>query len=183
MSDFTLYKVSQEFESLVDLIERDVLEDWEVEELKRRLSSAAMTQGKEIVKFYVNKMAEIEAIKAEMNRLKVLKSSKEASIDRIKERLSENMRALKLPKITSPLGNITLSLDGTTKSVEVDDDIDFTKIPEEYIKTSLEIKKSDIKKALESGETFDGVRIKETPSKVVFRLGQESKEYIEKAGE
>ena len=30
MSDFTLYKVSQDFENLIDLIDRDVLEDWEV---------------------------------------------------------------------------------------------------------------------------------------------------------
>ena len=33
MSDFTLYKVSQDFENLIDLIDRDVLEDQEVVDL------------------------------------------------------------------------------------------------------------------------------------------------------
>lgn len=183
MSDLTLYKVSQEFENLIDLIERDVLEDWEVEELRKRLSNAITNQGKDIVRFYVNEMADIEVLKNEINRLKTIKSSKEAKIERLKDKLTENMRTLKCPKIATPIGNITLSLDGTIESVEVDENIDYDKIPEEYIKTSKEIKKADIKKAIKAGETFDGVNIVSSPARVAFRLGQESKDYIAESGE
>lgn len=183
MSDLTLYKVSQEFENLIDLIERDVLEDWEVEELKTRLKNAINAQSKDIIRFYVNEMADIEVLKNEINRLKIIKSSKEAKIERLKDRLTENMRTLKCSKITTPIGNITLSLDGTTESVEVDENIDYDKIPEEYVKTSKEIKKSDIKKAIKAGEKFDGVDIISSPARVAFRLGQESKDYIAEAGE
>lgn len=182
MSDFTLYKISQDFESLIDLIDRDVLEDWEVAELKQRLSSAIMTQGKDIMKFYINEMADIETLKQEIKRLQVIKSSKEAKIDRFKDRLTENMRTLKVKKIPTPLGNITLALDSVTESVEIADDVNLDNIPEQYIKVTKEIRKSDIKKAIQSGEKFDGVNIISSPARVSFRLGQESKDYIDNAG-
>ena len=80
MSDFTLYKVSQDFENLIDLIDRDVLEDWEVEDLKNRLRSAISAQSKDIVKYYISEMADIESLKNEIKRLQIIKSSKEAKI-------------------------------------------------------------------------------------------------------
>jgi hypothetical protein len=183
MSDFTLYKVSQDFENLVDLMDRDVLEEWEVKELEQKLSTAIASQSKDIVKYYINEMADIESLKNEIKRLQTIKSSKEAGIERLKDRLSENMRTLKCPKIATPLGNITLALDSTTEKVEVDENVDYDKIPEQYLKVSKEVKKSDIKKAIQSGETFEGVNIVSSPARVAFRLGQESKDYIAEAGE
>ena len=183
MSDFTLYKVSQDFENLIDLIDRDVLEDWEVEDLKNRLRSAISAQSKDTVKYYISEMADIESLKNEIKRLQVIKSSKEAKIERLKDRLTENMRTLKCKKIETPLGNITLALDSMTESVEVSEDIDYEKIPEQYLKISKEVKKSDIKKAIKAGERFEGVDIISSPARVAFRLGQESKDYIAEAGE
>ena len=183
MSDFTLYKVSQDFENLIDLIDRDVLEDWEVEDLKNRLRSAISAQSKDIVKYYISEMADIESLKNEIKRLQIIKSSKEAKIERLKDRLTENMRTLKCKKIETPLGNITLALDSMTESVEVSENIDYEKIPEQYLKISKEVKKSDIKKAIKAGEKFEGVDIVSSPARVTFRLGQESKDYIAEAGE
>ena len=99
MSDFTLYKVSQDFENLIDLIDRDVLEDWEVEDLKNRLRSAISAQSKDIVKYYISEMADIESLKNEIKRLQVIKSSKEEKIERLKDRLTENIRTLKCKQI------------------------------------------------------------------------------------
>ena len=183
MSDLTLYRVSQDFENLIDLMDRDVLEDWETKELVERLRNAINSQGYDIVKYYVNEMADIEVLKNEINRLKVIKSSKEAKINKLKDRLSENMRTLKCEKIQTPIGNITLSLDGVVESVEVSENIDYDKIPDEYLKTTKEVKKTEIKKAIKSGEKFDGVEIISTPAKVSFRLGKDSKEYIENVGQ
>lgn len=183
MSDFTLYKVSQDFESLVDLIDRDVLEDWEVEELKDRLRNAISAQSKDIVRYYVNEMANIESLKAEIKRLQIIKSSKEAKIERLKDRLTENMRTLKCKKIETPIGNITLALDSTTESIEIQQDVDLEQIPEQYLKVTKEIKKSEIKKAIQAGEKFNGVNIISSPARVAFRLGQESKDYITNSAE
>ena len=60
---------------------------------------------------------------------------------------------------------------------------DYEKIPEQYLKISKEVKKSDIKKAIKAGERFEGVDIISSPARVAFRLGQESKDYIAEAGE
>lgn len=183
MSDFTLYKVSQDFENLVDLLDRDVLEEWEAEELKTKIKNVISAQSKDIVSYYVNEMAKIETLKNEINRLRIIKSSKEASIERLKDRLTENMRTLKCKKIETPLGNITLALDSTTETVEIKDDVDFDSIPEQYLKISKEIRKTDIKKAIKAGQTFEGVEIVSSPARVAFRLGQESKDYIAESGE
>ena len=183
MSDFTLYNISQNFENLVDLIERDVLEDWEVEDLKRRLASEIQLQSKDIIKFYVNEMADIESLGAEIKRLQIIKSAKTAKIERFKDRLSENMRTLNVKKIATPLGNITLALDSVEKKVEEQDNFNIEDIPEKYVRVKKELNKVDVKKALDNGEVINGVRLIESPSRVRFMLGKESKDFIAEAGE
>lgn len=184
MSDFTLYKVSQKFESLMDLIDRDVLEEWEAEELKKVVAEEIKANSKDIVRFYINEMADIESLKNEIKRLQIIKSSKEARVERFKDKLTENMRSLSVKKIATPLGNITLALDGVNKTIELKEGADINNIPEEYLRISKELRKTELKKALEDGMTFDEVEIKETPARVRFMLSQEAKDYqSEKAGE
>ena len=62
--------------------------------------------------------------------------------------------------------------------------VDINTIPEQYVKVTKELKKTDIKKAMENGEIIDGVEIVETPAKVRFMLSKEAKSIqAEKAGE
>lgn len=183
MSDLTLYKISQEFELLADLIERDVLEEWEENEIKTRLSTAIKSQANDIVKFYINEMADIEALKSEIERLKIIKSSKEAKLDHFKTRLSNNMRILNVKKIATPLGNVTLALDGIDSKVDLKEGAEINKVPEKFLRIKVELNKTEAKKALLNGEKIEGVELIQTPSRVRFMLGQESKAYIEEAGE
>ena len=77
-----------------------------------------------------------------------------------------------------------------TKIVEPDRNYDglkkvtVNKIPDEYLRISKELNKTELKKALEGGKTIEGVEIVETPTRVVFRLSQEAKDIqAEKVGE
>ena len=89
-----------------------------------------------------------------------------------------------MKKIATPLGNITLALDGVNKTIQLKEGADINNIPEEYLRISKELRKTELKKALENGEMFDEIEIKETPARVRFMLSQEAKEYqAEKAGE
>ena len=178
MGDLTLYKTSQEFESLIELLDRDVLEDFEADALKKRLSNAIKVQGNDIIKYYINEMADIEVLKREIKRLQTMKSAREARLETFKERLTENMRALQCNKIPTPYGNITLALDGKVQSVEISKDIDLEKIPEEYLSIKKDINKTNLKKALQEGKSFEGIELISKPAKVAFRLGQDSKDYI-----
>ena len=70
MSDFNLYRISQDFGNLIDLIDRDVLEPLEVEEIKLRLSNAIVSQGQDITKFYINEKADIETLNRKLKDFK-----------------------------------------------------------------------------------------------------------------
>lgn len=184
MRDVTLYNISQDFEYISELLERDVLEDGEKERLQAMLVEKINQQSREIITFQIEKQANIEVLKKEIQRLQSLKKAEEESIEKFKDRLTENMRKLKCTKIATPLGNITLSLDGVNKSVALKENANINDIPEEFVKTTKELKKTEIKKALENGVIINGVELVETPQRVKFMLSKEAKDIqSEKVGE
>lgn len=54
-----------------------------------------------------------------------------------------------------------------TRVLSVDDSLDIDKIPEEFVKTKKELKKSDIKSFLEEGNKMDGFEVKDNVSAVI----------------
>lgn len=184
MRDVTLYNISQEFEFISDLLDRDVLEENEKERLQKMLTEKIQENSIEIIKYQIEEQANIEVLAREIKRLQGLKKAAENRVDKFKDRLTENMRKLRCNKIPTPLGNVTLALDGVNKSVALKENVDINSIPEEYLKITKELKKTELKKALEDGEIIDGVEIIETPARVAFRLSKEAKEIqSEKVGE
>ena len=184
MRDITLYNISQEFEYISELLDRDVLEDEEKERLQKMLEEKIKESSKEIVTYQIEEQANIDVLSNEIKRLQTLKKAAENRMDKFKDRLTENMRRLQCKKIATPLGNVTLALDGVNKSVSLKEGVDINTIPEQYVKVTKELKKTDIKKAMENGEIIDGVEIVETPAKVRFMLSKEAKSIqAEKAGE
>lgn len=182
--DITLYTISQEFEYLADLLDRDVLEEEERKHIEKLLTEKIEQQSKEIVTYQIEESAKIEALGNEIKRLQALKKSAENRMEKFKDRLTENMRRLKCRKITTALGNVTLALDSVNKSVELKDGVDINTIPEKYLRISKELSKTAIKQALEEGEVIDGIEVKETPARVKFMLSKEAKDIqAEKAGE
>lgn len=184
MSDMTLYSISKEFEYIVDLLERDVLEEEEKENLQKMLKEKIQQNSKDIISYHINEQAKIDVLKNEISRLQSMKKTIEERTERYKDKLSENMRKLNIPKIETALGNITLSLDSVNKSVALKEGVDINTIPEQYVKITKELKKTDIKNALKDGIKIEGIEIIETPSRAQFRLSKEAKEMQEKkAGE
>lgn len=184
MRDLTLYNISQEFEWVQELLDRDVLEDNEKERLQKMLEEKIQQNSQEIVTYQIEEQAKIDVLAREIKRLQSLKKAAENRMDKFKDRLTENMRKLKCSKIATPLGNVTLALDSVNKSVALKEGADINKIPDEYLRISKELNKTELKKALESGKVIDGVEIVETPARVAFRLSQEAKEIqAEKVGE
>lgn len=184
MKDLTLYNISQEFEWIQDLLDRDVLDDSEKERLQTMLEEKIKQNSQEIVTYHIEEQAKIDVLAKEIKRLQALKKAAENRMDKFKDRLTENMRKLQCKKIATPLGNVTLSLDGVNKSVALKEGADINNIPDEYLRISKELNKTEVKKALEEGEKIEGVEVVETPTRVVFRLSQEAKDIqAEKVGE
>ena len=184
MRDITLYTVSQEFEYIAELLDRDVLEEEEKARLQAMLEEKIKESSKEIITYQIEEQSNIDVLSNEIKRLQALKKSAENRLDKFKDRLTDNMRKLQCKKIATPLGNVTLALDGVNKSVSLKEGVDINTIPEQYLKVTKELKKTEIKKAIENGENIDGVEIIETPAKVRFMLSKEAKDIqAEKAGE
>lgn len=184
MRDITLYTVSQEFEYIAELLDRDVLEEEEKARLQAMLEEKIKESSKEIITYQIEEQSNIDVLSNEIRRLQALKKSVENRLDKFKDRLTDNMRKLQCKKIATPLGNVTLALDGVNKSVSLKEGVDINTIPEQYLKVTKELKKTEIKKAIENGENIDGVEIIETPAKVRFMLSKEAKDIqAEKAGE
>lgn len=184
MRDITLYTVSQEFEYIAELLDRNVLEEEEKARLQAMLEEKIKESSKEIITYQIEEQSNIDVLSNEIRRLQALKKAAENRLDKFKDRLTDNMRKLQCKKIATPLGNVTLALDGVNKSVSLKEGVDINTIPEQYLKVTKELKKTEIKKAIENGENIDGVEIIETPAKVRFMLSKEAKDIqAEKAGE
>lgn len=168
MADLTLYSVSNEFDYLCDLIDKDALSPEEVEEISRILAEKVQSSAEEIIKFFKTNTAQVEDIKNEIALLQQRKKKAENREQFLKEALTNNMKKLNLKKIETPIGKMLIP-NSVTLSVEV---VDINKVPEEYKKKKLEISvdKDKVKKHFkETGEILDGVNIVETPSRVQFR--------------
>lgn len=184
MRDITLYNISKEFEFLSELLDRDVLEDQEKERIEKMLEQKIQQNSQEILTYQIDEQANIEVLAREIKRLQGLKKAAENRMEKFKDRLSENMRRLQCKKIATPLGNVTLALDGVNKSVALKEGVDIDTIPEEFIKVTKELKKTELKKAIADGKSIDGIEVVETPARVRFMLSQEAKDIqSEKVGE
>lgn len=184
MRDITLYNISQEFEYVAELLSRDVLEEAEKKYLQTMLAKKIEENSRDIITYQIEEQANIDVLSNEIKRLQSLKKAAENRVDKFKDRLTENMRRLQCKKIATPLGNVTLALDGVNTSIALKEGADINKIPEEYLKITKEIRKTEIKKAIAEGITIEGVEVVETPARVKFMLSKEAKEIqSEKAGE
>lgn len=96
-------------------------------------------------------------IDEEIKRLSALKKQKENAVKKLKEYVEFEMNGIGLNKVEGKLFKISFR---KSKVVKV---IDETKIPKEFIKvkTTESISKTDLSKALKSGEIIEGVELVE----------------------
>jgi len=106
-----------------------------------------------------NLKAEVEAVKAEENRLIARRKTRENSIARLKEYLLANMTAIDLKKVDN--GIMTASIRKGVQVAQIDNE---DSIPNEFklIKTVVVTDKRELLKALKAlpvGESIDGAQM------------------------
>lgn len=115
--------------------------------------------------------AEAEDIDEEMKKLRARRDSRNRRIERLKNYLMENMEAVGITKIDMPKAKITIRK--STPSIKFDNEEDFIEMLENSGRNNLlkysspEIRKSEIKKLIRSGEKFDGARLEPSRSVVI----------------
>lgn len=154
-----LYEITQQQQELNNLLEESYGElTPELEQaLELNLDNfSAKAEG--YVKAIKNYKAESDAIAEEIKRLQEKKKVCENAVNRMKTALSTSMYIFGMNKVQAGLFKISLT---TSKAVNI---IDENAIPEYYKRVKYEVSKTDIKKAIESGETIEGAEIVENKS-------------------
>lgn len=115
--------------------------------------------------------AEAEDIDEEMKKLRARRDSRNKRIERLKNYLMENMEAVGITKIDMPKAKITIRKNAP--SIKFDNEISFitmlqNKGRDDLLKYSMpEIRKSEIKKLIKSGEKFEGARLESGRSVII----------------
>lgn len=155
-----LYEISSSLKRVLDygmdvdietgevLFDSDSLDQLEMDYLEKLANTGLYIKNLE---------SDIEAIKREEKSLAERRRVKENKAQRLKEYMLNSMNATETKKVEDP--RIAIS---TRKSQRVIID-DMTKIPLEFIKITESVNKSEVKKALKSGDVA-GAHIEENES-------------------
>ena len=103
--------------------------------------------------------AEIDPIDTEIKRLQAMKKARQNNIDRIKNRLRENMKAVGMSKLNCGLFSLSYRLQ-EANAVELDEN-EFlaNNLDEDLVTVKVSPNKTEIKRRLKHGEEIIGARL------------------------
>ena len=131
----SLYKIANSFAELMSKAEDGELTEEEYNKIGEELALELQAKSSNVIGYYQNESALIEAIDNQIKRLQDLKKVKQNNIDRFKKYVKENMERLEIQKIETELG--TLSIAKSPISVEI---INEDEIPNEFKQEVVTIK-------------------------------------------
>ncbi|QEZ67460.1 hypothetical protein D4A35_00380 [Paraclostridium bifermentans] len=148
-----LYELSND---LVDLRDLDEIE--EVQQIKEIIAGEVANKGKGIIQVVRSLESDVDAIKAEIDRLNKIKRVKENNIKRLRDYTKVCMEQMEVKKIETPLGNLTLRKGVST--LKIDDE---SKLPSKYIEVvqTYKVNKDLVKSDLKSGIAIEGAYMRE----------------------
>ncbi len=139
----------------------ELLSNGEIDEQVINDTLAAMGAG-EKVESYCKVIKQLEGdaamYAAEIKRMTDNKRTTENGIKRMKAALLDYLQATGAKKVAAGVFTVSKT---SSKAVNV---VDIDKLPPEYIRTSREPMKAEIKKAIANGETIEGAELVENES-------------------
>lgn len=148
-----LYELSSDLVALRDLDEIE-----EFQQIKEIIAKEVANKGKGIIQVVRSLEGDVDAIKAEIDRLNKIKRVKENNIKRLRDYTKVCMEQMEVKKIETPLGNLTLRKGVST--LKIDDE---SKLPSKYIEVvqTYKLNKDLIKSDLKSGIEIEGAYMRE----------------------
>ena len=145
----TIFDIDQEILSCIDTETGEVIDLEKLEALQmerdRKIHNVAC--------WYKELNAEADAIKSEKQKLAKRQQVCENKAESLKKYLAFVLDGEKFKD-----GAVSISY-RTTKSVVFYDDFDYSTLPEEYQKVTIEPKKTELKQAIENGQVIEGVEL------------------------
>ena len=150
-----LYEITDGYMKYLD--KQEELTQEEAQEIQSQLQVALKEKSTNIVGYYLDRKAMVEAIDTEIKRLSDMKKALNNQVDSYKDYVKSNMEAMGIDKIETPIGKISISK--SPVSVEI---LDESEVPEDY-KEYVEVCKVDKKKIADNfkatGEIPAGTKI------------------------
>ena len=162
-----LYQISQEYRELAKLAE-DADEDMAVavRDTIGAIAGEFEEKAKAVATIALNVNTDVEAIDAEIERLKERKRIIQNRVQGLKDYLRENMEATGITKISCPVFTITLSKG--RESVVVDDE---SAIPDDLMRvtTKIDPDKTAIAAKIKAGEEVPGAHLERGKGSILIK--------------
>lgn len=152
----SIYELNKNYMELTAMLEVAETPE-EIEAIKNTLEMLDCSIEEKIentAKYMVNAEADIQGIKAEIDRLNKVKKSKESTIETLKNNIEYSMKQKGIEKLE--VGTFKAGY-RKSESVEI---INLNVIPADFTKVEIKADKIAIKKAIKAGEMVEGAEIK-----------------------
>lgn len=165
MSGSHLYELTDEFRTLMAEIEAA---EGEVEENQldriEELGLEVEIKAENIAMYCAELQATADSCKAEKQRLAAREQATNNRIARLKEYMKMNLEALGMSKVKGDI--FTVSVQQGREQAAITDE---GRVPKRFHKVSVSINKTELKKALKSGETIPGAELTRGNSFIIIR--------------
>lgn len=148
-------KLNELFLTAIDEETGEIRDNETLEQLETELKNALVNKSEGIIKVIRNQESDLEMVTAEIERLTNLKNKMKKEIENFKSYIKFNMKKMELKKVETSLGNISLRQSTVTEIY------DEASLPKEFLKEKITYtpSKTEIKKAIESGQEVKGARL------------------------
>ena len=159
-----LYEITQQYQSALSELQELELDETTIQDTLEGLKGDLQEKSKAVAAFIANGEAEAKAVKEASKKLADRANRQQVKMNKLREYLLYNMQANEITSISSP--ELLIKLRKKPPSVIIDDE---TKIDGKYKKekVTFTVSKTDIKKAIQAGESVNGAHLEAGMSLVI----------------
>ena len=155
-----LYEITAQYQNIYALLQNpEFAENEDILTALDQIEDAFENKAQQTIFMMKNIEAEIDPIDTEIKRLQAMKKARQNNIDRIKNRLRENMKAVGKSKLNCGLFSLSYRLQ-EANAVELDEtEFLANNLDEDLVTVKVTPNKTEIKRRLKNGEEIIGARL------------------------
>ena len=155
-----LYEITTQYQNIYALLQDpEFAENEDILTALDQIEDAFENKAQQTIFMMKNIEAEIAPIDTEIKRLQAMKKAHQNNIDRIKNRLRENMKAVGKSKLNCGLFSLSYRLQ-EANAVELDEtEFLANNLDEDLVTVKVTPNKTEIKRRLKNGEEIIGARL------------------------